>query len=218
MLPQSISTYFISISTYIHIYIYIQYQAMQIGTIYGDSSLAVTMGITKDEFGPRSAFWSLFFNPFVHDSANPTRKLVEKSTKPFPNTWLTSIHLKCPTSAVTFWLYITCAVSLPARTSHVFKTSCITTTRPPLHNIIPLSSLMPVLVETVSVEMVLVTSSLLHSEVTSDTGCICVPWSKHLLVYWALVITGKNIKQKKTKWCWSPTKVLWTCKIYHNIL
>lgn len=147
--------------------------------------------------GPRSAFWSLFFNPFVHDSANPTRKLVEKSTKPFPNTWLTSIHLKCPTSAVTFWLYITCAVSLPARTSHVFKTSCITTTRPPLHNIIPLSSLMPVLVETVSVEMVLVTSSLLHSEVTSDTGCIWVPWSKHLLVYWALVITGKNIKQKK---------------------
>ena len=40
---------------------------------------------------------------------------------------------------------------------------------------------MPVLVETVSVEMDLVTSSVLHSEVTSDTGCILVPWSTHLV-------------------------------------
>lgn len=45
MLPQSISTYHISI------YIYI-YQAMPIWTVYGDSSLAVTMGITKDECLP----------------------------------------------------------------------------------------------------------------------------------------------------------------------
>ena len=34
---------------YIHIYIY---QAMPIWTVYGDSSLAVTMGITKDECLP----------------------------------------------------------------------------------------------------------------------------------------------------------------------
>ena len=128
-----------------------------------------------------------------------------------------------------------CCITSRTCTSHFFETSCITTAPPLLHNIITLSSLMPVLVETVSVEMDLVTSSLLHSEVTSDTGCILVPWSTHLVqsrrkvkhviskyihIYTHIHVSivsflSQEGTQSKSKWCWRFTTILWKCRIYN---